>query len=123
MTATATLRLGKGYNTGPISAAVDVIDDTGTTTAFNLTSATVTLEIYTETGLVVSSIAATIVTATSGTYTAIPGASALDDLTPGGRYFWRTKVVNATYPQGRLFAETENGSLQRVVIMGNSSGT
>lgn len=117
------LTFWKTYNNGIIQGQVVEVDPDGNETAFVLTGSTITVEIFDQTGTVAASIAGTIDDAVNGIYSAKPDADDLNGLTPGGAYYWRTKIVSATYPQGRLFAKDSHNQLQPAEIFGNSSGT
>jgi hypothetical protein len=116
-----TLRLWKGQNNGITLGSVVEIDEDGEESIFDLTSATVALQIYERSGKVICTIAGTVVSASEGTYKAFPDADDLDSLVVGQSYYWSTKITNATYPQGRVFAEDSDGNLQPVIVMGKAT--
>lgn len=110
------LQLVKGTNNGVEQGVLYEVDENGNATAFNLTGATITVEVYQEDGTVLVSFAATINDAANGIYTARPSGTAFDSV-DDGEYLWRTRVINATYTDGRVFAEDINGNPQYCTLI------
>lgn len=114
------LRLWKGRNNGITLGSVVEVDEDGVESAFDITSATITLLIMNKAGMKIAQFTGSIVSATEGTYKAFPDADDLDALEVGqGKYYWATKIVNATYPQGRIFGTDTDNNLQPVIVMGS----
>ena len=103
------LELRKGYNNGLIEATLNRRDSDGNLEAFDLTGATITVQIYDyDRATVLASFDGTVVTASSGIFSAIPSSSDLNALTNGLTYPYGILVQNATYTDGLVFTEDEN---------------
>lgn len=115
------LTLYKGRNNGLINATLYTKDPDGALTAFNLTSGTITVEIYEAVKKkLVASFPGTIVNAANGIFTAIPDADDVNALSVTKEYYYTVKVVNASYPQGLVFGEDEDNAYHKCVVFGGS---
>lgn len=115
------LKLYKGSTNGISGGVLKTIDDNGDLSAYALTAAgaTVALEIYERSApaTVVVSITGTITDAANGIYDAEPTtADALDALTLGGEYYWRTRVTTTSDTVGKVFATDNHGRLLQVEV-------
>lgn len=114
---TTRLDLFKGYNNGILSSTLYTYDADETATVFDLTGATLSMEIYNEAGTVLATISGTIsASPTTGEFAVVPGASSLNALTSQTEYFYRIKVVNASYAQGLLFTTDSDGNRLRCYV-------
>lgn len=97
------LFLFKGFNNGLENAILQTVDEDGVETVFDLTGATIVVEVMFG-STVLASFNGTIITADEGTFYARPDSDDLDSLTVNSTYDYRVKVTNATYTDGRIFA-------------------
>lgn len=113
------LRLWKGYNNGIINGTLYLLSSDGTVSVFDLTGGTLSMEIYNQDGTVAATISGTLAAdPTTGGYSVIPGASALNALTSSQEYYYRIKVVQSPlYTAGLLFDTDENGRLLRCIVI------
>lgn len=100
-------------NNGIQNGVLQTLDINGNATAVDLTGGTLTCEIVDRLGTILASFPATgVVPLTNGIFNAYPpnNWNQAGNCSSGKQYFFRIRLVNATWPQGYLFEQDVNGN-------------